>query len=47
MRQPYSNDINDYTSEGFAAKIKNLADAEVKIAKRLELHKFAVIPADY
>jgi transposase len=33
-----------YTGEDFAAKIKALTGAEVEIAKRSELHKFAVIP---
>ena len=33
-----------YTGEEFAAKIKSLTGAEVEIAKRSELHKFAVIP---
>ena len=33
-----------YTGEEFAAKIKALTGAEVEIAKRSELHKFAVIP---
>jgi transposase len=33
-----------YTGEDFAAKIKALTAAEVEVAKRSELHKFAVIP---
>jgi len=33
-----------YTGEDFALKIKELINAEVEIAKRPELHKFAVIP---
>ena len=33
-----------YTGEEFAVKIKALTGAEVEIAKRSELHKFAVIP---
>ncbi|GHU56644.1 IS5 family transposase [Clostridia bacterium] len=33
-----------YTGEDFALKIKSLTGAEVEIAKRSELHKFAVIP---
>jgi transposase len=33
-----------YTGEDFAAKIKAITGAEVEIAKRSELHKFAVIP---
>ena len=33
-----------YTGEDFATKIKALIGAEVEIAKRSELHKFAVIP---
>jgi len=33
-----------YTGEEFAAKIKTLTGAEVEVAKRSELHKFAVIP---
>ena len=33
-----------YTGEGFVAKIKTLTGAEVEVAKRSELHKFAVIP---
>ena len=33
-----------YTGEDFAKKIKELTGAEVEIAKRSELHKFAVIP---
>jgi len=33
-----------YTGEDFAAKIKGLTGAEVEVAKRSELHKFAVIP---
>jgi transposase len=33
-----------YTGEDFATKIKNLTGAEVEIAKRSELHTFAVIP---
>jgi transposase len=32
-----------YTGEAFAAQIKALTGAEVEIAKRSELHKFAVI----
>ena len=33
-----------YTGEGFASAVKLLLDAEVEIAKRNELHTFAVIP---
>jgi transposase len=33
-----------YTGEVFARQIKALTGAEVEIAKRSELHKFAVIP---
>ena len=33
-----------YTGEDFASKIKQLVGAEVEIAKRSDLHKFAVIP---
>ena len=33
-----------YTGEEFATKIKNIAGAEVEVAKRSELHKFVVIP---
>ena len=33
-----------YTGESFAADIKDLTGAEVEIAKRSELHKFAVMP---
>jgi transposase len=33
-----------YTGEDFAIKIKNLTGAEVEVAKRSELHTFAVIP---
>lgn len=33
-----------YTGDDFAAKMKELTGAEVEIAKRSELHKFAVIP---
>ena len=33
-----------YTGENFATQIKALTDAKVEIAKRSELHKFAVIP---
>jgi transposase len=33
-----------YTGEAFALKVKELIDAEVEIAKRNELHTFAVIP---
>ena len=33
-----------YTGETFASKVKELIDAEVEIAKRNELHTFAVIP---
>jgi len=33
-----------YTGEEFATKIKELTGAEVEVAKRSELHKFAVIP---
>jgi transposase len=33
-----------YTGEKFASAVKVLIDAEVEIAKRSELHKFAVIP---
>ena len=33
-----------YTGEDFATKIKNLTGAEVEVAKRSELHTFAVIP---
>ena len=33
-----------YTGEDFASKIKDITGAEVEVAKRSELHKFAVIP---
>jgi transposase len=33
-----------YTGENFAKAVKLLIDAEVEVAKRNELHKFAVIP---
>ena len=33
-----------YTGENFATQIKTLTGAEVEVAKRSELHKFAVIP---
>jgi len=33
-----------YTGEAFAKKIKELTGAGAEIAKRSELHKFAVIP---
>ena len=33
-----------YTGEDFATQIKAMTGAEVEIAKRSELHKFAVIP---
>jgi transposase len=33
-----------YTGEKFARKVKELLGAEVEIAKRNELHTFAVIP---
>ena len=33
-----------YTGEKFANEIKSLTGAEVEVAKRSELHKFAVIP---
>jgi transposase len=33
-----------YTGENFAVAIKEILGAEVEIAKRNELHKFAVIP---
>ena len=33
-----------YTGEPFAEKIKNILGATVEVAKRSELHKFAVIP---
>ena len=33
-----------YTGEAFALAVKKLIDAEVELAKRSELHKFAVIP---
>ena len=33
-----------YTGEKFASAVKTLIDADVEIAKRSELHKFAVIP---
>ena len=33
-----------YTGEKFAQSVKKLIQAEVKVAKRNELHKFAVIP---
>jgi transposase len=33
-----------YTGENFATKIKNILGATVEVAKRSELHKFAVIP---
>jgi transposase len=33
-----------YTGEDFATKIRDLIGAEVQVAKRSELHTFAVIP---
>jgi len=33
-----------YTGEDFSTKIKAITGAEVEVAKRSELHKFAVIP---
>lgn len=33
-----------YSGENFATKIKNILGATVEVAKRSELHKFAVIP---
>jgi transposase len=33
-----------YTGEVFAAKIREMTDAEVEIAKRRELHKFVIMP---
>lgn len=33
-----------YTGENFANSIKSLIQAEVEVAKRNELHTFAVIP---
>jgi transposase len=33
-----------YTGERFAEKIKSILGATVEVAKRSELHKFAVIP---
>jgi transposase len=33
-----------YTGELFAAKIQELLDVEVEVAKRPELHKFVIIP---
>ena len=33
-----------YTGENFASAVKILISAEVEVAKRNELHKFAVIP---
>ena len=33
-----------YTGEDFATKIRNITGAEVQVAKRSELHTFAVIP---
>lgn len=33
-----------YTDKKFAASVKSLSGAEVEIAKRSELHTFAVIP---
>jgi transposase len=33
-----------YTGDNFAARIKEILGAEVEIAKRSELHSFAVIP---
>ncbi len=33
-----------YSGENFASKIKNILGATVTVAKRSELHKFAVIP---
>ena len=33
-----------YSGENFATKIKNVSGAAVTVAKRSELHKFAVIP---
>jgi transposase len=33
-----------YSGENFSSEIKNIIDATVEVAKRSELHKFAVIP---
>ena len=33
-----------YTGKDFAAKIKDLVDADVEVVKRNELHTFVVIP---
>jgi transposase len=33
-----------YSGENFAAAIKEILEATVKVVKRSELHKFAVIP---
>ena len=33
-----------YTGEDFATKVKNIVEATVTVAKRSELHTFAVIP---
>lgn len=33
-----------YTGENFANEIKRIANAEVEVVKRNELHKFAVLP---
>jgi len=33
-----------YSGENFASKVKNVLGATVTVAKRSELHKFAVIP---
>jgi transposase len=33
-----------YSGEKFSSEIKNIIDATVEVAKRSELHKFAVIP---
>lgn len=33
-----------YTGEPFEEKVKNILGATVEVAKRSELHKFAVIP---
>ena len=33
-----------YTGKAFASSVQELIDAEVKIAKRNELHRFAVLP---
>lgn len=33
-----------YTGEDFASNVKDITGAEVEVAKRSELHKFAIIP---